>query len=79
MPTTATRGSIRVLLAATALALAAAACAPGNEVARQLRIACNDGNPRACADYAGRLQKGEYTLRDLPRPRVLAHPQRVGL
>ncbi|MEO8619570.1 MAG: hypothetical protein ABI625_00815, partial [bacterium] len=59
----------RVLLIASCALLSA--CHPGNEVARKLRVACDAGNAQSCHDYAVKLQRGEYTLRDLPRAAVL--------
>ncbi len=59
----------------TFLALAAlfliGACHEGNEQARQLRESCNAGKAQACQDYAVKLEKGEYTLRDIPRALAL--------
>jgi TPR repeat protein len=80
MPTTAPRhcGIARALLAVAALLVVSTGCAPGNEVARKLRNACDDGVPKACADYAARLQKGEYVLRDVPRAAVLYDTACVG-
>jgi TPR repeat protein len=46
------------------VALLAGACAPGNREVRQLRIACDGGDAKACSKYGEKLENGEYALRD---------------
>jgi TPR repeat protein len=45
-------------------AIAMAACHPGNEEAKRLRSSCAQGNVADCNQFALRLQKGRYVLRD---------------
>ena len=56
------RGLVLTLLAAIGAGLGA--CNPGTAVARRLDSACEGGNAAACDSLGGRLQRGEYVLRD---------------
>ena len=48
-----------------------AACHPGNKEARELRESCDGGSAAACNQFAARVQKGQYVLRDVKHAATL--------